>query len=343
MSVDKIQKMYDEMYNNKYNQLVKEKEQALSGLSGRDQSINNQYTDTQNAINTNKTNTANKYQDMYTGLNNDQKAGTEKYYQDRNAAAVQNARQTQAVRENMARNNLLQSGENVDAQLRGNTDFNNNIGRIYSNEQTFNRGIEDTRNRYKGEEQSAYTQYDNQLSSALKERDRMIAELQAERDRINNGWSNNVSALQSEINFNKIKDIQAYEEQIRREQWQAEQEKIAWDRQMAARSYSGGYGGSSGGYGGSSGGSYKATENQMNTDRQTIANQVTTSSRNMTDIQATKNLVNVAAQYGIISPQELQSYTSTLNNSLNNMKKSQATVNKGGYSNKNQIGNKYRV
>jgi len=40
------------------------------------------------------------------------------------------------------------------------------------------------------------------------------------------------SSLLSEIESNKIRDVNAYNEQLRREQWEAEQQRIAYERQQ---------------------------------------------------------------------------------------------------------------
>lgn len=268
---EKIQQMYDELYKSKYDQLVKDKENKLNGLNTQSTQINNNYTNTKSELDRQRQDITDRYNKKYSELDDNLAEGKQKYYGDRNNAAYNHAKNTQATRDYMARQNLLQSGESVDALLRNNTDFSNNLGNIYSAEQKFNKGIADTRNQFQSEQNSYYGQLDNSLNKALAEKDRLLASLESERASINSGFDGSVSALQSEIKSQAMKDIMAYEEQLRQEAWQkqmeeerrkweAEQSRIEWERQveeqkrqeqwqLANRSYSGGGGVySSGGY-----------------------------------------------------------------------------------------------
>lgn len=141
MSVEQIQKMYDNMYSTKYNDLIKNKNSALADL------------DKQEAEN------------------------RETFYSQRNQAAVNNAANRRQTRDWMAKNNLLQSGESVDALLRNNTDYSNSMGSIASNE----------------------AKYRNELANS--------------RNKINNEFNGNVAAAKAEIEAQKIKAILDYEQQ----------------------------------------------------------------------------------------------------------------------------------
>ena len=140
MSVQEIQKMYDNLYSTRYNDLVKTKNSALSDLS--------------------KQEAENK----------------ETFYNQRNQAAVTNANDKRSIRDYMARHNLLQSGESVDALLRNNTDYANSMGSINANESKFKNEIMNSRNK------------------------------------INAEFEGDKNALRAEIEAQKIKDILAYNE-----------------------------------------------------------------------------------------------------------------------------------
>jgi len=232
LSIDNIQKMYDSLYKSKYDELVRQKEKSLQETSNRESQTNLQYKELNDKYNKNKIETKNKYQGLYTGLDNQQADAKEKYYGDRNSVASQNARQSQQIRDYMAKNNLLQSGENVDAMLRSNTDYSNNMSNVYTNEQNTNRAIGDKRNEYKLGEQSAYTDINNSITAAERERTQKIQELMAYRQGLEEDFNSKNSSLLSEIESNKIRDVNAYNEQLRREQWEAEQQRIAYERQQ---------------------------------------------------------------------------------------------------------------
>lgn len=140
MSVQEIQKMYDNLYSSRYNDLVKTKNNSLADL------------DKQEAEN------------------------KENFYNQRNQTAVSNASSKRSIRDYMAKNNLLQSGESVDALLRNNTDYANSMGAINSNEAKFKNDIINSRNK------------------------------------INSEFEGNNNALKGEIEAQKIKDILAYQE-----------------------------------------------------------------------------------------------------------------------------------
>ena len=102
----KINAMYDELYKKKQSELEKAKNNSLNELK-------------------------------------QQKAdGEVEYYNEKNKSSLANQKNTQAIRDYMARNNLLNSGENADAILRNRTDYANDIGRINSDHRQFNNNIE---------------------------------------------------------------------------------------------------------------------------------------------------------------------------------------------------------
>lgn len=328
---EKIKQMYDELYKSKYDQLLKEKENKLNGLDSQRKQIDNTFTNTKSEIERQREDVTNRYNQKYSELENDAAKGKEKYYGDRNNAAYSHAKNTQSTRDYMAKQNLLQSGESVDAMLRGNTDFSNTLGEIYGAEQNFNKGIADTRSKYTTEQNSYYGQLDNSLNSALSERDRLLAALESEKNSILSGFDGSLGALQSEIKNQAMKDIMAYEEQLRQEayqkqmeeerrKWEAEQDRIKWERQIeeqkrqeavaaASRSYSGG-GSSGGGY--SSGGSTSYSKSGANTYSDAIENAFQTAYKSK-DINSAAEIMNdakIALAQGYISQQK---YNSLLN------------------------------
>ena len=145
MSVEKITKMYDELYKKKQAELEKAKNQSLINLE------------------------------------EEKTSGEKTYYDDRNKAYTQNVQNTQAIRDYMAKNNLLQSGENVDALLRSTSDLSNNVGKINDNERTFNNSINNRRTN------------------------------------LNNDYLSSLASAKADYEAQKQKDIMAYEEQLRQE------------------------------------------------------------------------------------------------------------------------------
>lgn len=109
MSIEQINSMYDNLYSSQYNDYAKKKTESLSQL------------DTQ--------------------FNQ----GKQKFYEQRDTTAYDNARQVQKTRDYMAKNNLMGSGESVDAQLRASTDYSNSMGGIQRSENDFNKTIDDNR------------------------------------------------------------------------------------------------------------------------------------------------------------------------------------------------------
>lgn len=262
MSLDNIKKMYDSLYKSKYDELVRQKESALKETANRENQTNLQYKELNDKYNQNRLETQNKYKGLYTGLDNQQAEAKEKYYSDRNTVASQNARQSQQIRDYMAKNNLLQSGENVDAMLRSNTDYSNNMANVYTNEQNTNRAIGDKRNEYKLTEQTAYSSIDNAIAAAERERTQKIQELMAYKKSLEDDFLSKNNSLRSEIEASALKEINAYNEQLRREQWEAEQQRIAYERQQQLAAQQASYKSSSGG-GGSSSSSTAANKNNM--------------------------------------------------------------------------------
>lgn len=165
--------MYEQLYQAKLNDIKKKKDQSLAGLASEEQATNNQYTDLYNQLKT-------KQEDAKTG-----------YYNQRNEAAVGNAQNVQQMRDWMASKNLLQSGESADAYMRANTDFSNNLGRIKTNEDTFNRDIM------------------NQNSTAQREQAQKIADIYNRRRLTEEGATGDEQALRSEVEYQRLQAAQA--------------------------------------------------------------------------------------------------------------------------------------
>lgn len=153
--------MYDNLYSSKYNDLVKTKNNSLADLD--------------------KQESENK----------------EIFYNQRNQAAVNNAGSQRSIRDYMAKNNLLQSGESVDALLRNNTDYANSMGAIASNE----------------------AKYKNELASS--------------RNKINNEFNGNVAAAKAEVEAQKIQSILEYQHQ--QEQLELQRQQLAASRAASAK------------------------------------------------------------------------------------------------------------
>ena len=163
--------MYDNMYSTKYNDLLKNKTSALSEL------------DKQSAEN------------------------NENFYNQRNQAAYENANSKRSIRDFMAKNNLLQSGESVDALLRNSTDYANSIGTINSNE----------------------TKAKNEILN--------------NRNRINSEFNGNVTAAKSDIESQKIQAILEYQQQqeqlaLQKQQLELQKQQLAASRASSSRSSS---------------------------------------------------------------------------------------------------------
>lgn len=234
-STERITQMYDELYKKKQAELEKAKNQSLTNLDA-------------------------------------EKETTEKgYYTDKNKAYSQNVQNTQAIRDYMAKNNLLQSGENVDALLRSNSDLSNNVGLINDNQRSYNNN------------------------------------LNTRRTTLNNNYLSDLASAKADYEAQKQKDLLAYEQSL------------------ANASRGGSY--SSGGGSGSS-----TSSGNADTVKSNLANEVAYSVNNLTNFAQTRQLVDAAYLQGYISEYERNLYNDRLNSTMNALKKSQASVNKGTYS-----------
>ena len=239
----KINSMYDELYKKKQSELEKAKNNSLAEL-------------------------------------NQQKAdGEVEYYNDKNKSSLANHKNTQAIRDYMARNNLLNSGENADAILRNRTDYANDIGRINSDHRNFNNNIE------------------------------------RQKSKLNSDYNYDIATAKSDYEAQKQKALMDYKLQ----------------QQQLAAAYSRSSGGSSGSGSGLS-------EKTLTNSRTTLANEVNKTVNTMSGFTETRNLVEAAYLQGIISSEERSNYLTRITNSLNGMKKAQASVNKGTYGTYNKNG-----
>ena len=237
---DDIAKMYDSLYKSKLGALENSRNEALLGLANREKSISNNYVTTESNLNKQREDTKNSYLDRYTQLDNEYQKGEKKYYNDRDNAALGNSRNTQAIRDYMARANLIQSGESVDALLRNNTDHINTQNSIYAQENEFKRDLGNTRSQYQRDEASTYAGFDNQLAAAMRDRDLNLAAILSEREQANKSYNSSLESIKSEVEYARIKELNDYNKML---------EERAYQQQLAAasRSYSGGSGSSSGG------------------------------------------------------------------------------------------------
>lgn len=168
--------MYEQYYQSKLNEIKKKKDQGLADLATEEQGVNNTYTD------------------LYNQLQSKQDEGKQTYYGQKNQAAVSNAQNVQQIRDWMARNNLLQSGESADQLMRSNTDFSNNLGNINTNETNFNRDII------------------NQRGAANREQAQKIADILNRRRLTEDAYTGDEAALRSEVEYQKLSDQRAAQE-----------------------------------------------------------------------------------------------------------------------------------
>lgn len=153
------------------------------------------------------------------------------------------------------------------------------------------------------------------------ERAAKIADLMAQRNNYLSDYDRQVRALNDEKQsaINKYA-IDAYNRDV------------DYDRQQAlaaasrASSYSGG----------------SSSSGNSNTVRSTLANEVNYSVSNLKDFAQTRNLVEQAYLQGYISDDERNTYLSRINGTMNAMKKSQASVNKGTYNDGTGRNSNYR-
>lgn len=239
-----LEDTYSKLYKTKEQEALRKKQQGLTDLEAQQNALINQYQELQNALNARKQATQRQYQGLYTDLDNQLNQGKEQYYQDRNNASVNNVQRVQQIRDYMARNNLMSSGENVDATLRANTDYNNSLGNIYGAEQQFTRGINDKRNEYSLAEQNAYTDIDNQLSAADREKAQKLAALSSQRNLLDTNYLSELQSYKDQLDADRVQKIAEYNEKLRQEElqkqqieaqraWEAQQAKIQYERQLA--------------------------------------------------------------------------------------------------------------
>lgn len=214
MPIQDIQALYDARLKSELNNLTNKKKQNIADIENQEGQTNNQYQELYNSLNQKKLDTANQYKTIYGGLDTQQQQGKEQYYSDRNSAALSNAQKVQQLRDYMAKNNLSQSGENVDALLRQNTDYSNNLGNIYNNEQQFNRGIADKRNQYSLQEQGIYNDIGNQIGAAEREKVQKLSDLTNRKRLVNEGFAGDEQALREQIGAQTLNAINEFNTQV---------------------------------------------------------------------------------------------------------------------------------
>lgn len=175
--LDNIEEMYKKLYNSKQQQALQKKNQDLAGLQTEQSDISNQYTDLLNGLKTKQT---------------DAQQG---FYQDRNNVALNNAQRTQEIRDYMAKNNLMSSGENPDAIMRANTDLNNNLGNIYS------------------AEKQSDNYYAGQMDSTNRDKLAKLTDLANRTRLVNEGYNSDLQAYKDQLDAQKLQDVNAYNQQ----------------------------------------------------------------------------------------------------------------------------------
>jgi hypothetical protein len=230
---------YSKLYTSKQTDLESKKKKDLADLDTVEAGIKNTYKGVKDGLGTRKTDTQAKYSGLYTGLDNQLTEGKEGYYNDRNGAALDNSQRYQEIKDYMARNNLMSSGENVDAMLRANTNYNNILGNIYSSEKKFEKGIGDTRNQYNLDEQNAYNDIDNQLSASESEEATKLADIMTKRGQLDTDMNSELLSYKDSLDAQKLIDINEYNERLRQEAV-AKEMAAAEAKAAAARSSSSG-------------------------------------------------------------------------------------------------------
>lgn len=237
MGAEDIKKQYENAYNSQVTELERQRQKAFEEATNRENQTKLEYEELAKQYANNKTDATNKYKGLQTGLDTQQADAKNRYYDDRNQASVQNAKSTQQTRDYMAKNNLLQSGESVDAMLRGNTDLSNNLGAIRSSEDKTNLAIGNQRNAYNQEEQSYYQKIDGMIGASEREKTQKLNELLAYRNSATEDYNAKKNSYFQQMEANKIKDINDYNEQLRREQVARDNElkQQQFQREMAAQ------------------------------------------------------------------------------------------------------------
>lgn len=164
MSTDNINKMYDAMYDSRRQEFEKAKNKSLADIQATEEKNKNTF------------------------------------YNQRNDVAYNSAKNTQAIRDYMAKNNLLASGESVDALLRNNTDYSNRMGTVDTNESTF-------RN-----------------------------DLLRQRNLVNSNYENDINSAKSQIEMERARAINEYEERRRQEQLAAQQAAARYSSSGSSKS-----------------------------------------------------------------------------------------------------------
>lgn len=163
-----INKYYDDLYKKELDTNKAKEDQQKTALDRNIADTNNQYN--------------NIYKDLDTQYGNDTKVldenkaeGLNKSYQARNDLVQTNVTNTNRVRDWMAKNNLLRSGENADAMLRSNTDMTNSLSSNKASENSFLKGVmqklaelgqsrDSNKNKYQTEQNSKINAYKQQIS-----------------------------------------------------------------------------------------------------------------------------------------------------------------------------------
>lgn len=222
MAISEINSMYDNEYQRRLNALKKKREQDLLGFDSQRDTVSNEYQNLTNQVNKVRQDVQNRYKGLYGGLDNQYEQGKQKFYGDRNAVDVGVNQNLQRLKELMAAKGWTQGGANLQAQLNTSTDRMNGLGQVATNETNYNQNLNDQRNKFTAEEQSSYVNLDNQVGEAERKKAERLTEIKRQIDLINSQGLSDEEALKAEIEASRMRDINSYNEQLRREALEAQ-------------------------------------------------------------------------------------------------------------------------
>lgn len=254
MAYENITNRYKALFNSQNQGLVQKKNAALAGYKNEQSAMNNQYTDMANSLKTRtataksqygnaQKNLLTKYNNMYTGLDQQNVKTKDQNYTDRNTVDTTVNQNLNRVQEIMAKNGWSGGGENLQAQLNSNSDRMNGFGGAdksmnealttsQNNRNTYQANQTSEGNQLTSEQQNIMNEIDNQTTSNTRERN---TKLQAILDAItsaNVNYAADSGALKSTL------DAQAQGE-IQQAQAQAQAQAQSAARASASRKSSG--------------------------------------------------------------------------------------------------------
>ena len=214
---------YDNLYNAQANPINQKRDSQI-------QNYQNQINQTNDNYNSLVADTKNKYQGLYTGLDQQQtQAGTDKYNQS-NDVDTQVNQNLNRVMDIMAKNGWLGGGENLQAQLNSNSDRQNGFGKVLNAYNNIIQGINTNRNQFRNEETSLYNKYNADKTTNINNLNGQIMSAR-------NNAASDLAALRATLEAQKSDELSKLQQAWEQQQQAAAQAaaKQAAQRQAAAR------------------------------------------------------------------------------------------------------------